>query len=151
MGADYFFAEARHYPALASIRYRFQNKNAGRPEDQGFIKTYVRYLEDETALGRIKVFCAAEGETIIGSVNLVLVPKSPKPDRPASKIGYVTNTYVLPEYRNGGIGTRLLENLEAYARDNSVELIIVWPSTRSVPYYERAGYSGQNEILEKRL
>ena len=61
--------------------------------------------------------------------------------------GYVTNVYTRPAYRNQGIGTQLMSNVTAWAKQQNFENLIVWPSERSVPFYGRAGFVEDVEAL----
>lgn len=57
--------------------------------------------------------------------------------------------------RSRGIGSRLLEAVEQWARENSAELITLGTNLRSdfgaVAFYERHGYERQAVILRKTL
>jgi len=63
-------------------------------------------------------------------------------------LGYVTNFYVIPEQRNRGLGTALLDAVHRYARTHTLDTLIVWPSERSAPLYQRRGYGQPEELLE---
>jgi hypothetical protein len=45
-------------------------------------------------------------------------------------------------------GTALFETLWAEAFELRMDTLIVWPSGRSVPLYQRAGYREPDEVLE---
>jgi N-acetylglutamate synthase-like GNAT family acetyltransferase len=64
------------------------------------------------------------------------------------EIGYITNVHPKEEYRNKGIGTELLERVIGWAKENKIELLFLWPSKRSIHFYERQGFSMKNEIME---
>jgi GNAT superfamily N-acetyltransferase len=53
--------------------------------------------------------------------------------------GYLTNCYVLPPYRKEGVGSGLLDAVKGWAEAQRLELLVVWPSERSYPFYERSG------------
>ena len=76
------------------------------------------------------------------------VTKVPKPNRLHDEIGYVTNVYTRPAYRGQGIGSVLLERMVQWAKDRELDVLFVWPSEQATPFYERAGFSADNEILE---
>ena len=46
----------------------------------------------------------------------------------------------LPEVRNAGVGQRLLTAIKDWASSENLELLVVWPSERAYPFYERAGF-----------
>jgi len=51
--------------------------------------------------------------------------------------------YVSPEYQRSGLraGLRILETLEAAARQNGIELVRLHSTPNAVGFYEKAGYS----------
>ena len=54
------------------------------------------------------------------------------------------NSFVVPEKRNRGLGTQLLEAIKSWATDLGLELLIVWPSAASygAGYGTHAGARG---------
>ena len=54
-------------------------------------------------------------------------------------------------FRNQGIGSAVLQEAIAWSRDQDLELLIVWPSEEAKPHYERAGFTVENEIMERSL
>jgi GNAT superfamily N-acetyltransferase len=72
--------------------------------------------------------------------------------RPRAYLHYLA---VQARYRNRGIGSRLLQAVEHWARDNGAELISTDTNLRSnfgaVEFYERHGYERQAVILRKLL
>ena len=49
--------------------------------------------------------------------------------------------------RDRGIGRLLLDAAVAYARDHQLLRIVLHPSARSVPFYERAGFAPATSLL----
>jgi GNAT superfamily N-acetyltransferase len=68
------------------------------------------------------------------------VPKVPKPSKLDDGYGYVTSVHAREPYRNQGIGSELLRHVQAWARIQDLEFLVLWPSQRSVPFYARAGF-----------
>ena len=62
--------------------------------------------------------------------------RSPVAADPAP-LAYITNVYVEPAYRNTGLGARLLRIVVDASRAEGFSLAMVWPSDRSLPFYER--------------
>jgi ribosomal protein S18 acetylase RimI-like enzyme len=91
---------------------------------------------------------AQQDAQIVSHIYIQGVPKVPKPNRLDDAIGYVTNVYTRPAYRNQGIGTQLMTHMLAWARQQDLESLIVWPSEASVGFYERAGFRGSPDMLE---
>jgi GNAT superfamily N-acetyltransferase len=86
-------------------------------------------------------------EIIISHIYVVKVKKVPKPGKLNGSWGYVTAVYTVPEHQNKGIGSMLMDAVKEWSRQQELELLIVWPSERSVPFYDRAGFNGINDIL----
>ncbi len=134
---------------IAKLRWAFKANNNNYEQD--FLKSYREYLRSEHDLKRLVVFIAKEKNIIIGNINLIIIPKSPKPYSKISRIGYLTNSYVKPAYRNKRIGERIIKEIISFAKANHIELLIVWPSEESTSFYSRYGFSKDNEILENIL
>ena len=79
---------------------------------------------------------------------LGILPKLPKPNSNSKSIGYLTSVFTRKEYRNLGIGAELLVFIKNYGTRQKCELLFVWSSDKSISWYERNGFSNQNEIYE---
>jgi GNAT superfamily N-acetyltransferase len=81
---------------------------------------------------------------LVGCVWLQLVERVPHPNlaRGERPIAYLTNMYVEPELRDAGLGRRLLDVAVEAARSDEADGVVLWPSDRSRPFYERAGFRG---------
>ena len=63
--------------------------------------------------------------------------------------GEITGMYVHPDAAGKGVGTRLLDELERFARDSLVDSVGLWASLNAVPFYKKHGYEAVTEqILE---
>ena len=94
------------------------------------------------------ILVAQEETQIVSHISIQRIPKVPKPNRIDDALGYVTNVYTRPAYRGQGIGTRLMAHVLAWAQEQDLESLIVWPSETSVGFYERAGFRGSPDMLE---
>ena len=146
--AIYRLATVADGAALAELRWLLktdEGREAGAEGRAELAARYQAHLEREDAT---RYWVAADETGLIGVATLRLAAKEPAPQRPNDAIGYLTNVYVRPEFRNGGIGTGLLKRLIADARETETELLIVWPSERSRTMYHRLGFSGSSDPLE---
>jgi len=84
--------------------------------------------------------------TLLGCMNLQLVEAVPSPYEVSSGWGYVTNSYVASEHRNMDIGSELIQLLLKTAREEKLELLIVWPNEDSISFYHHAGFKKTDEI-----
>jgi GNAT superfamily N-acetyltransferase len=96
-----------------------------------------------------RAWVVADDDRLVGCVWLHLVEKVPHPGRARWErpIAYVTSMYVEPERRNGGLGRELIDAAIGFARAREVDGVVLWPSPRSRPFYERAGFGGQGGPL----
>jgi GNAT superfamily N-acetyltransferase len=106
---------------------------------QRFIHDFVAWM-NATPLTDLVHWVAEQDDQLVGVVSVRIVPKMPSPENLNDRLGYVTNTYVLLQYRNDGVGTFLLSEVKSWALREKLELLVVWPSDRAYPLYERAGY-----------
>ena len=61
-------------------------------------------------------------------------------------VGEVTAVYVHPDHVRRGVGSALLDRLEAHARDEGLDALSLTASLNAVPFYERAGYEPAEEV-----
>ena len=92
----------------------------------------------------------ADGDAIVGQLWVQAIEKIPNPAAELERHAYVSNLFVQPAHR-GGAGTGLLEAALAWARANEVDRVILWPSSRSVPLYERHGFTRRGTVMELML
>jgi GNAT superfamily N-acetyltransferase len=134
-------AEPGDAAELARLRWVF------RPQDQAgrslfeFTQHFCAWFQEALASQQwiIAVAEAKEG-SLYGCMYLQCIAKVPVPGEIRRAWGYVTNSYVEPNHRSQGIGRRLLELLIGVAQSRELEFLIVWPSERAVPFYQRAGF-----------
>ena len=66
--------------------------------------------------------------------------RMPRPGRPDSRWGYVSNMFVREDLRNRGIGSALLAAIITTAEDRSYARLVTSPSRQALPFYRRAGF-----------
>ncbi|MEU7497653.1 GNAT family N-acetyltransferase [Streptomyces griseofuscus] len=136
-------------PALAELRWAFKREGHEAPPDTARpLAEAERWIRERLGGGRWLAWVAEAGGEIRGHVFLALVERVPEPFADNNSLGYVTNFFVEPPYRNQGAGTALLDALTSYARGAKLETLIVWPSERSDPLYRRSGFQPSAELLE---
>jgi GNAT superfamily N-acetyltransferase len=146
MGRDLEFrlSTDQEYSALADLRWRLQTDD--RPIDDpaaydAFVRAFVDISRADPRTGELFHWVAARDDRLLAAMSVVVVRKVPSPKVLDGRWGYLTNCYVLPEGRNGGVGSSLLGAIKRWAKDLDLELLVVWPSDRAYPFYERAGFS----------
>ena len=127
-------AAAADAPALAALRRAWTAEwypGDGGAGDEGFEARFLDWYQREAAR-RVTWLAELSGEPA-GMVNLAVFERMPQPGRDPGSWGYLGNAFVLPAYRDQGIGSRLLRALLDYADARGYVRVVLNPSERSVP------------------
>ena len=138
-------AGAADSAALAALRRAWTAEQYGPVGDEGFEARFLDWYERESAR-RVAWLAEAAGEAV-GMMNLAVFERMPSPGRDAGSWGYLSNAFVLAAHRDQGIGSLLLHALLAYADDHDYMRVVLRPAARSVPFYERLGFSADDSLL----
>ncbi len=147
----YRLAVESDLPTLAGMRWDFRTELHGAPEGAvraDFVPACADFLREALASGRWAIWIAEEEGHILSHVYIQRVRKVPRPGKLFAEFGYITNVYTLPDYRSRGIGATLLAHVKEWGRREKLEMFILWPSRRAVPFYYRAGFRPSPEALE---
>ncbi|ALO13504.1 acetyltransferase [Streptomyces venezuelae] len=146
-------ALAADAPVLARLRWAFkQEDHAGGPAAPArSVKQAEQWIRERLDSGRWLAWVVESGGEVYGHVFLHLIERVPEPYEDNTPTGYVTNFYVAPSQRNRGFGAALLTALKLHAQQRGMDTLIVWPSERSVPLYQRAGFQLSAELLENTM
>ena len=106
------------------------------------------FLDDAFSSGDWAIWVAEEDGQVLANLYIRRIRKVPNPVHLFREIGYVTNVYVIPGRRNQGVGDQLMQAAQNWAKAEGLELLFLWPSQRSVPFYLRHGFSKDNDLLE---
>jgi len=141
-------ADSSDLPQLADLRWRLKTEDA-----PGLDPVEQARFQDAFTAGMNEDFDAAahwvaevDGQ-LVGAMSVVTVSKLPAPGAMRAAWGYLTNCYVLPAWRGDGVGAALLAAVRWYAEAEAFELLVVWPSDRAYPFYERAGFQRHRDPL----
>jgi GNAT superfamily N-acetyltransferase len=139
-------ADAR---ALAALRRAWTAEESpakdGQAEDADFEARFLDWYARESPR-RVCWMAEVAGQPV-GMMNLAVFERMPRPGREAVCWGYLANAFVLAGYRNRGIGARLLRAVLAHAGEHQYARVVLRPSDRAVPFYERLGFAGDHELL----
>lgn len=115
----------------------------------GFLTEYAdAWLAD---FDRRPIWLANETDgAAVGFVQAVRVQKLPRLRGPATSWLHLGQVFVTATHRGQGIGTRLLEAVQDWARENGVDRVQLnaRPEARSV--YERAGFEPPERLMQWR-
>jgi len=140
--------------ALAEMRWDFRTETVVRVPAftmEDFAAACAEFFRRALVEGHWACWLAEEDGRIISHLFIQRIRKIPNPFRLHGEFGYITNVYTRPAFRNQGIGSTLLEKVKEWAGQQDLELLILWPSDKSVNFYNRAGFSSEHEILQCRL
>ncbi|MBW7452841.1 GNAT family N-acetyltransferase [Paenibacillus sepulcri] len=137
---------------LVQMRWEFSEDehSKGIASFEGFHMICSEFLIKAIKGGDWYIWVAEVEKNIVSHMYLQLIHKVPKPGKsPDPYFGYVTNVYTRPLFRSQGIGTKIHIAMEQWSKENSVEFLILWPNSESVPFYSRNGFFRCEEAMEK--
>ncbi len=111
--------------------------NQRTPEFEKLIRDYfLESLSNKNYFGSV-----AEVDGLLVSNNgLVLYRKPPSFKGTTGIVGYVTNVYTIPEFRNRGIANELMKLLVAYAKNAGASKIHLGTTDEGRRLYEKQGF-----------
>ncbi len=154
MPIDCRIATANELTQIADLRWRLHVDDApvnDRGAYERFIAEFLDVHKTEWNSNEVIHWVAADGARIVAVMSIVIVRKIPRPGNLHGRWGYLANSYALPEVRNAGVGSQLLAAIKNWAIGESLELLVVWPSDRAYPFYERAGFRRDPDPVVLRL
>jgi GNAT superfamily N-acetyltransferase len=145
-------AVAADADALSRLRWDFRSGRAPAVEDQAaFLERCMNWMRRELADGGVwQCWIATDGERIVGQIWIQLLTKVPNPVGERDRHAYISNLYVIPEAR-GGVGRQLLAAALAWASQQRVDRVVLWPTPRSTGLYERHGFVRSGDVMELTL
>jgi GNAT superfamily N-acetyltransferase len=132
-------------PALAGLRRAWTAEWHGQADDEGFEARFLGWYQRESA-HRICWVAEVSGEPA-GMMNMSVFERMPQPGRDPGCWGYLGNAFVLAAYRDQGIGSAMLRALLAHADGQRFARVVLSPSARSIPFYQRFGFTADHDLL----
>lgn len=142
-------------PQLAELRWAFRTElrpPAGviplKPvlPREVFLPACLEFLQRGLASGYWAFWVAEEDGEIISQVCIQKIDKIPRPIDLHPQMGYITNVYTRPAYRNQGIGAKLMTLASDWARSEGLESLVLWPAKGREAFYERAGFNPSHAL-----
>jgi GNAT superfamily N-acetyltransferase len=145
--ADAVIRRAEHadVAAIVQLRREWTQEQNGHIADPDFDKNLAAWCARE--FSRRVIWLAEEGGRPVGMLNLAIYERMPQPGRALSRWGYLGNVFVLAAYRNRGIGTQIVSAALEYADENNFVRVVMSPTEKSIPLYERAGFGPANGLM----
>ncbi|PPK69061.1 GNAT family N-acetyltransferase [Actinokineospora auranticolor] len=133
-------------PALTRLRRLWTEELTPTTPDDEFESTFTQWWLHERDR---RIFWLAETEDAdpIGFLNMVIFTRMPRPSQPPSTWGYVSNVYVRATHRNQGTGQDLLNAAITHADTHNYVRLVLSPTDRSIPFYNRAGFTPATSLL----
>jgi GNAT superfamily N-acetyltransferase len=129
--------------AIAGLRVQW---TAGAGEDSDFERRIADWLAAEGQ--RRTLWLAMHGDLPIEMASVLEYHRMPRPGRPDSRWGYISNMFVREDFRNRGAGSALLQTIIAAARDRGYARLVLSPAERALPFYRRARESRDDDPSE---
>ncbi|GAB2954573.1 hypothetical protein GCM10027280_48750 [Micromonospora polyrhachis] len=136
-------------PAIARLRREWTEEERGGRDDPEFEQRFATWYASESSR-RITWLAEVDGR-VVGMVNLAVFDRMPRPGCAPGRWGYLGNAFVLRAYRNRGLGRRLVATLLDHASRNRFARVVLSPTEKSVPFYERAGFGPADMLMVKVL
>lgn len=137
-------------PADASdlARLRWTWRAESHPELPVKVENFVAaFAEWWDSTSDFVAFVATDGDQTIGMGFIALGSRVPDPSALVRRHADIQSVYVLPEYRNRGIGAKIVRSLIDYGRKVGCIRITVHSGNRAVPIYERAGFQHSRQLM----
>lgn len=131
--------------AIARLRRDWTQEQDGTQGDPGFDRRFADWFARESSR-RLTWVAAADGR-LVGMMNLTVFERMPRPGRPTVSWGYLGNAFVLAAYRNQGIGGQLMSTVLRYADEQGFARVVLSPTERAIPFYERAGFGPADALM----
>src|ERR1700691_1309517 len=109
--------------AIMRLRRASAREQDGDQSDPGFEDAFTAWFARESSR-RVFWLAEAAGEPI-GSMNLMVFDRMPRPGRRAGGWGYLGNAFVLAAHRNQGIGGQLLGAVLGYAAERRFARVVL--------------------------
>lgn len=138
-------ATAADVGALAALRRAWTEEDGRGGGDPHFEERFAQWFAREQQ--RRRTWLAERDGVPVGMLNLVLFDRMPRPSQSATGWAYVSNVFVLAGHRDVGVGRLLLDAAVSYAQERGLDRVVLHPSTRSIPFYRRAGFDTADSLM----
>jgi len=144
-------------PQLAKLRYGLRSRPTNIESEEAFLERCSAWMSRALELDQWRCWVAERETTLDAALWLQLIEKIPNPTAEPESIAYITNFFVDESQRGRGLGTRMLNEVLAWCREEQsnkgqrIAGIILWPTDRSRPLYLRHGFEVPKNLFELEL
>lgn len=111
-------------------------------------------LESDIKNKQGKIFVAEKGRELVGFISCHVDLKNDPLIFKKRTVLYISNLIVLEQFRSQGLGKKLIEKTESYAKDlniNQLKLIIFNKNQKALDFYTRNGFGGYEMAMLKKV
>jgi len=152
---NYRQATSNDFASLAQMRWDFRTEMLTRTLPPGtyeaFMPVMLEFLEQAYRNGQWVMWLAEENGVIVSHVYIERIRKVPRPTSFDCEYGYLTNMYTVPAWRGKEVGAELLRHAVDWAREQKLEMIILWPAKGREAFYQRGGFIHEPEAMSQEL
>ena len=131
--------------AVIQLRREWAQEEDGDIADPDFEENLAGWFAREGS--RRIMWLAEDGGRAVGMANLAIYERMSRPGRALSRWGYLGNVFVRAADRNRGIGSQLVSAALSYADESGFARVVLSPTERSIPLYERAGFGPARDLM----
>jgi len=128
-------------------------REVGMPDDDlapDWKARSIAYFERRYSANEFRWFLARDAGRIVGSAAGFLLENYPAICL-RRRTGYIAGVYVLPEYRQRGLGLAVTKATVDWLRTIGCRRIRLHAADRARPMYESLGFAPSNEMILERL
>lgn len=143
-------ANDQDLPGAAQMRWNWIiTERGGVPAaDYGeFESCYVQWANDNASTHTCYVI--ERGGDLIGMAWVAYLARVPSPRDFNRKTADLQSVYVMPEARDAGLGSQLIEYITQQAFAAGVERVQVHSTHQAIPAYERAGFETKDFLRQR--
>jgi GNAT superfamily N-acetyltransferase len=144
--------ETHELPAVALLRWNWLVGESGAVPAVpmgDFIDRFVDWAVAHSPTHHC--FVADRDGDLVGMAWIAVTDRVPSPRALVRSSADLQSVYVLPEHRNAGVGTRLIEAATKFAVQLGSERVSVHSSDDAIAAYTRAGFSSSERLRQRKL
>ena len=130
---------------LAAMRTAWTRKRTEGLED-GFADRLEAWWRRQGGARHAWVARSAD-DAPVGTANLQVFERMPRPGLPDARWAYVANVWTAPEHRRRGVGRLLMGDVLGWCREEGMERVVLNPSEVSLPLYRGLGFRPADDLM----